>query len=576
MDALLHHAYTTGYERMAAWSDLLDEINLYPVPDADTGRNLRISLSPLKNPGAENTIEQILLRSTGNSGNIAGAFFATFIRMASMEMMAEAAIAGKDAAWGSLLQPSHGTMLSVFDALSDALNNNARVNDNATALTIIEAMKVAVAETTQVIPQLKQTGVVDSGALGMFLFFEGFFTSLVKQTDNLASPSDMFGEMLTVTNNGPDHYPEQYCIDTVIVPKAEVEETRKRLPPLGSQIVTSTSGDRMKIHLHTDDKIQVKTDIEALGAVVQWDLEPIVSGCQELAAAKQCAGPIHIVTDGAGSLTAKEARALGITLMDSYIVMDNHPLPETTVIPEELYAALTKGARISTAQASRFERHQCYERIADSYDQVVYLCVGSAYTGNYQAAAQWIENNNCRRKIHVVDTGAASGRLGLIVRMVAAYAKTAKLAKDVVLYANAIGPLCGELIFIDQLKYLVAGGRLSKTSGFFGDLLHIKPVITPTAHGAEKIGVVRNSAGQIQFTLDTLSKHLKPESRAELLLQYTDNKTWVSTFVQPKIEKLLPMARVDLQPMSLTSGVHLGPGAWAVAYVAPLEEKRKE
>jgi uncharacterized protein len=70
-------ALITGYERMVAWSDLLDQINVFPVADADTGRNLKISLAPLRqladNPNA--VPRNLVKAATGNSGNIAAAFF---------------------------------------------------------------------------------------------------------------------------------------------------------------------------------------------------------------------------------------------------------------------------------------------------------------------------------------------------------------------------------------------------------------------------------------------------------------------------------------------------------------------
>ena len=103
MDELLGGAFLHGYERLSAWSGLLDEINIYPVADADTGRNLRISLAPLKAVNCKSTAGRLLLSATGNSGNIAGAFFSQFIQMKTCEDLMRTAIAGKHAAWNALL-----------------------------------------------------------------------------------------------------------------------------------------------------------------------------------------------------------------------------------------------------------------------------------------------------------------------------------------------------------------------------------------------------------------------------------------------------------------------------------------
>jgi len=81
MDPQLRAALTSGYERLSAWSDLLDQINVFPVADADTGRNLMISLAPLHRSEAptETVLCRLLVSATGNSGNIAACFFAGFV-----------------------------------------------------------------------------------------------------------------------------------------------------------------------------------------------------------------------------------------------------------------------------------------------------------------------------------------------------------------------------------------------------------------------------------------------------------------------------------------------------------------
>ena len=69
-------ALASGYERMSAWSRLLDQINVYPVADGDTGRNLVVSLAPLRRPEftGQRLVRALLLSARGNSGNIAARF----------------------------------------------------------------------------------------------------------------------------------------------------------------------------------------------------------------------------------------------------------------------------------------------------------------------------------------------------------------------------------------------------------------------------------------------------------------------------------------------------------------------
>ena len=81
MENSLTKSFVAGAERVNAWAYLLDSINVFPVADGDTGRNLAISLTPLRNSGTpkEKVIHQLLLSARGNSGNIASRFFPLFI-----------------------------------------------------------------------------------------------------------------------------------------------------------------------------------------------------------------------------------------------------------------------------------------------------------------------------------------------------------------------------------------------------------------------------------------------------------------------------------------------------------------
>jgi fatty acid-binding protein DegV len=95
----------------------------------------------------------------------------------------------------------------------------------------------------------------------------------------------------------------------------------------------------------------------------------------------------------------------------------------------------------------------------------------------------------------------------------------------------------------------------------------MKPVIRPGSDGAQKVGVVRKRQDQVAFALRHLGEDLDSAAPVEILLQYTDNRDWVVSQVQPRIQSFLPAARIRVNPMSLTAGVHMGPGTWAVAYL---------
>ncbi len=95
----------------------------------------------------------------------------------------------------------------------------------------------------------------------------------------------------------------------------------------------------------------------------------------------------------------------------------------------------------------------------------------------------------------------------------------------------------------------------------------MKPVISPQPEGAKKVGVVRNQEEQLKLAQERLAVSLRSDSAALIMLEYSDNHDWVKETVKKMVEEHYPQAEVILQPLSLTSGAHMGPGTWAVAFL---------
>lgn len=568
MDSNFQKAHISGVERIAAWSDVLDDINVFPVADGDTGRNLITSLTPLRylEEDLDDTIQKLLVSARGNSGNIAAQFFAGFLKANSYKELHQAAKFGRDQAWKAVNNPIPGTMLTVFDALLDILEKSDFEDRNEYVAKIIDQLEKAVKSTPELLPKLKQAGVVDSGALGMYIFLEGFFRSLTGQTDKSQPITEIFKGMLEISPHFQVEMEEGYCVDTIIHFDDNNEEKVSQLLQYGESVVVIRHKDYLKVHLHTNNTQEAREHIENLGYVVQWSDDNIGTQIKEFKR-PHMQGAIHIMTDAAGSITREDSRELKITLLDSYIIAGDKSLPETLFSPSEVYQKMLNGVKVSTSQASIFERHQYYQRVVNQYPRVLYLCVGSVFTGNYAVAMEWKQKNDPDDRFTVIDTTAASGRLGTIVLATARYSAKANDPDAVIDFAKRAIDKCEEYVFLDKLKYLAAGGRLSKSSAFFGDVLHVKPIISPIAEGAKKVGAVKNSDGQLKFALKRLEESFEKDSSPFIMLEYSDNYGWVNDKVKKTIEKHYPSSEIRLQPLSLTSGVHMGPGTWGLAFL---------
>ncbi|MBM4340913.1 MAG: DegV family EDD domain-containing protein [Deltaproteobacteria bacterium] len=570
----LMNALAVGYERIVAWADILDRINVYPVPDGDTGRNLVITLGACRSNNGDSgaQIREFLLSARGNSGNIVAGFLAGLLTCKDLASLPASVEAGRNLAYRAVPNPQQGTMISLFDTLATSLKRTPPEETGIWVESVIHDMEKAVKNTRDQLPELKKAGVVDAGALGMLVFLDPFLNTLAGRAVKPSLFMDDLKDSYNLSETWQDQKYQGYCVDVLLKVQQQQGEIIKHIMDVGESVVAMPDGDCFKVHLHARDRERVKQDLTAIGAILNWaedDLAEQTSRFNELRENQTT----HIMTDAAGSITRDLAQRLGITLLNSYIAVGDRFLPETYIDPSQFFAAMKAGAKVSTSQASIAERHECYNNVMKLHDRVLYLCVGSFYTGNYNVAVKWKADHDPENRMTIIDTGVASGKLGLLARAVAELALTVSDLSEIVAFVRGAIQNVHEYIFLNRLQFLAAGGRMSKTGAFFGDALHIKPIISPYPDGARKIGVVRNSKDQVKFAFRRLEQRLSKDQKVTLLLEYSDNREWLEREVKPEIERRFPWVQVIMQLLSLTSAAHMGPGSWGIAFLTEYTEK---
>ena len=560
----LRAALAAGYEAIVAWAEVLDRINVFPVPDGDTGRNLVLSLAPLRDVVASDQAigERLLLSARGNSGNIGCAFVRTLLDGGAGETLALRCVAGADRARQAVSVPQPGTMLTVLDALAET----ARAGLPADAVpALLDRLADVVQATPASLPSLREAGVVDSGALGTLVFLDGalrLYHGLPEAGESLGAA---FGSLARFDRSrATGREGRGFCVDAVLRTPAGARPPDEQLAKIGSEVVALREGPLWKIHLHAGDAQAARAALGQVGEVLAWswdDLHEQMSSSPPVAAE----GEVRIVTDGAASLSRRAAEALGVTLLDSHVDVGGRSLPETRLDPDDVYRAMRRGVRVSTAQASTHERHLHYARLLAQWQQVLYLCVGSVYTGNHAVASAWRASHPSGERLTIVDSGAASGRLAVVVRQLALAARRGVVAGELAKLATAALERAEEFIFVERLEYLARGGRLSKTGAWFGDALGLAPVVSPFPDGARKVALLRKPEDRLTFACQQAARVFAGGRSGYLLAEHTDNRRWVEEHVVPRLRECAPHAEPEVGPLSLTTGAHTGPGTWAVA-----------
>lgn len=260
----------------------VDALNVFPVPDGDTGTNMSMTISAAAKEMsvlADNcTIEEasakcasaLLRGARGNSGVILSLIFRGFskafkgLKEAGGKDIARAFQEGVDAAYKAVMKPTEGTILTVIREAKDAAVEMAKIQDDPleVAFAALQAAKTALAKTPELLPVLKKAKVVDAGGQGLILIFEGMES--VWHNGVIVQPLDGSGvtPVPTVNKSAVAQANEDikfgYCSEFLIEKSESAKEKdplklRAFLESIGDCVVVVDDNDIIKVHVHSNE-----------------------------------------------------------------------------------------------------------------------------------------------------------------------------------------------------------------------------------------------------------------------------------------------------------------------------------
>jgi dihydroxyacetone kinase-like predicted kinase len=261
-----------SYERIDRDKEQINKINVFPVPDQDTGNNLAATLKGIKE-AVENkefdSIEELsnaaldgaLTAAQGNTGIIYTGFLAGFFPCIAKESsidaqkLGEAFKKGSERARDSIQNPKEGTMLDVIDAFAEGINEKNKEEKDIVKIFYyaLEKANTALLETPNKMELLKKAGVVDAGGLGFLMILETYLDTLKEQSDPFTIKSFKNEEL-----NRPKRFVQilsnRYEVVSLIKDGDYSEkQVKEKLHQLGNCLDVIQVGEKTKIHIHTDD-----------------------------------------------------------------------------------------------------------------------------------------------------------------------------------------------------------------------------------------------------------------------------------------------------------------------------------
>ena len=280
-------------ERLERDKENVNKINVFPVPDQDTGTNLAATLKGIQEAleakefasmedfGAT-ALDAALTAAQGNTGIIYTGFLAGFIpaldnQDADAKILGKAFMQGYERAKDSIQNPKEGTILDVIKSFAETFSNLSKTETEIVKIfsSAFKSANTALMETPEKMELLKKAGVVDAGGLGFLMILETCLDTLSEQTDSISTiKASLLPEDESATRKFVQILSNRYEV-VALMRRTDVKEIeiRNKLKYLGNCLDIIQVGERTKIHIHTDDPYEVRDIISKMGAVENLRLQ---------------------------------------------------------------------------------------------------------------------------------------------------------------------------------------------------------------------------------------------------------------------------------------------------------------
>ena len=590
----LRELIMAGAHRVIAHREHLDRINVFPVPDKDTGTNLAMTMraildglrQPLPSLAAvgSTVATSALTGAQGNSGVIFAQFFQGLREEMSdsvnlsMNRFAQALRCAATRAREALANPREGTILTVISDVADHLVQRAdKLPDFRTLLD--EALAIAhrsLEATTERLAELKKAGVVDAGALGFVHFLEGirdFFHSGYQESENLEISED---ERTDAPRPVPVRVSFRYCTEAVVWGEdIDRQDIIKTLSRLGDSVVVAGNQEEIHAHVHSNAPAYVLEALATYGTIASHKVEDMLAAMADtgnthasLPMDSSEREGIALVTDSVCDLPMDFLTQEKIHVVPVQVVFGEEALLDRVdITPTQFYQRLEMSTEFpKTSQPKPIDFLTLYRHLASTHESILSIHLSAGMSGTWQSAVVAAKqvSRDTQIPIAVIDSRSASGAEGLVV-WATARAKNAGLSPSrCTAIAKEAAQNTDAFVYVPSVDYFVRGGRLSPLQGRVAKLLHLLPILTVKDGNLEPASKV---LGQRAARQRVLSNALKSASRfqAPMFVVSHSAALELAEYARSAILKRFPLSQVWITDTTPAIGSHAGPGGMAIS-----------
>lgn len=576
----LKRALEAGFHHVFNRRDYLNRINVFPVPDGDTGTNMAFTFREVEDAlrGAQDARVDHLLRriadaaldgARGNSGAIMAQFFqgvseaADGLRLLTPEQLGMVVLRGAESAWKAMAEPVEGTLPSVLSAFADALSAGSEADLMRRFAAARNAAQAALERTPEQLPALKQAGVVDAGGQGFVDLLDGIWTFMESGAVETIKDPGLIGGAEPRAELGIGRH--RYCTECVIEGRGlDRNRVMAALAELdGSSLVVAGSERRIRVHMHVNAPGELFLACEAFGEITRQKADDMN---RQHGLINQ-PGQVAIVTDSGGDLPEAEVERLGIHIVPVRLSFGaDEYLDGVSLTAEGFYRLLEESPVFpQTSQPPPQDFRRVYSLLGSHGYDVLNIGLSGALSGTTQAARTAAERTDDARVV-VLDTLNASAGQGLLAIVAAEAAAQGMAMDEIVSLVSDLVPRTRIFAMADDLSSGVRGGRVPGWVKSVADLLRLNPVLTATPKGTLGVGGVSLGRGAKPENLARqVLRRMEPNTVYRLMIAHARNPEGAQALRRALLQGGRAVHSCLLAEAGPALGAHLGAGGLIAA-----------
>ena len=586
----LYYSFVSGAQEVIKNKNNLNEINVFPVADGDTGSNLsstmHASILEAKMSGSvKETMSSIadaaLTGARGNSGIIIAQYInGIFLSLMDEEMItipsfAETVKKAVPYAYQAISDPVEGTIITVIREWADAVYSHRDLSATFSELfskSLVTANK-SLEATTSRLKVLQDSRVVDSGAKGFVYFLQGFATFLRTGKVDLEvsdEPVDLaFNEEL-IHSQGEIHH--RYCTEALLSGDAiDLEALKAELALYGDSLIVAGNNHKARIHIHANAPEQVFQVLRKKGIILQQKADDMVRQNESAFDRKY---DTALITDSIADIPQAMLDHYQVHMLPLNLNFDNTSyLDKVTMTPELFYPLLEEAIEYpKSSQPNPIVVEKYLETVLSHYDKVIILTVAKEQSGTNSVFQNAVSKKlHQGKKIAVIDSKRNSGAEGLLVMKAAEMIAAETPFDEIVGAIERLRDRTNIFVSVNNLKYMVRSGRLSKVSGMAAMTINLKPVVSIDAEGKGSIAEKAFSEkGNEKKLFRLLEKVNAQEEISRYAIVHANNPEKAEAYRKRSVV-LLGKEPEYIMNISTIVGMSAGVGTVAISYMCEEE-----